>query len=137
MKEMSKHVSVEVMRYADPAYARVANGGVTELFTRLELWDKDATDEEIADYCEREAAGDPIDLANLRSKQLRMFYFENPIYTPYAEVVFRDPKYLYMASGNLVRSCDSRFKDVVGRNVDAIRVHDRIETQEEYNLYSM
>ncbi len=134
---MARHIGVQVMHYADPAYRHIANGGVTELFSRLELWEESATDKEIADWCEQQADGDPCALANLRSRQIRIYNFKNPIYTPYAEVVFRDPKYLYMASGNLVCSSDSRFKDIVGRSVDAIRVHDRIETQEEYDAYSM
>ena len=43
----------------------------------------------------------------------------------------------YMMGGNYCATSDSRFNDMLNGMYGAVAIHDRYETPEEYNLYSM
>lgn len=102
-------------------------GGTTSNNRSLYLFRPYITDDQILYICEKEG----ID----KDKCLRVV--RHSISYNYAEVVFKRQakEGTYMAGGNFVYSCDSRYKDVSGISYP-ISVHDRFETWEQYEMYS-
>ena len=111
--------------YKNKSYERCSNGGITERFDRLLLVCKEG-------FIEVDDENPPENLVVLKERHL----FGN---THYHIEPYRKPDkgcVGWMAGGSYAATCDSRFTNMLGGLYAAISVHDRQETQEEYNILS-
>lgn len=99
------------------------NGGITSRADSLKLFSEEWTDEEIADWCDREGFE--------RDKCVRVERRNGYIC---AQIVFKTCGLLYMFGGSFIDG-DSSFHEDINRY--PIPVHDRAETPEEYEAMSI
>lgn len=128
MKEI-KSISVYVYSNKEHRNCDTTNGGITSKASRLILvWSDDnsiLTQDEILEFIDTNAI-EPASVLVLRKRVLfneQRWYCE-PFLKPIGVV---GP----MFGGNLVYTSDSRFP-----HNEALKVHDRFETPQEYELYS-
>lgn len=114
----------EIVQYRDYLTVHVlrstlgdcTNGGVSSRSDSFDLFASHLSYAQVVDYCLEKG----IDV----NKALKLVHRENLNYI-HAEPIINRSKW-YMAGGNFVKSCDSRFKDLTGIGYP-VPVHDRTE----------
>ena len=122
---MAKAMALPIDVYKNKSYERCSNGGITERFDRLLLVCPEG-------YIEIDEANKPDNLVVLKEREIfgSKHYHIEPARKPDDNCVG------WMAGGAYAASSDSRFTKMLGDLYAAISVHDRQETQKEYDLLS-
>ena len=108
-----------------------SNGGISGRLDEIEVFSDDATIEQIEEWCEKTGTS----LNDVCRLNKRMLWGE-PHY--YIEPVVRDKgKIGPMFGGNYACTSDATWADMLGHSTGyPVPIHDRFETQEQYDLLS-
>ena len=121
MKGLAVMKALRISVYKNPSYKGCSNGGITERYDELLL----VCDEGYIDIDENNPPENLVVFVDRTMGGVKCGYIK-----PYAPC----PKGCvgWMAGGSFAESCDSRFSSLVGF-YGAVAVHDRTETQEQYD----
>lgn len=125
------HRKLSVYRPADFNGYDCTNDGVSSRLDSIEVFSADATNEQIAAWCLKNRVR-PSDVCRLNKRMLwgEKHYCIEPVMRPKHTL---GP----MFGGNYACTSDSTWADILGETVGRpIPIHDRFETQEEYDALS-
>lgn len=108
-----------------------SNGGISGRLDEIEVFSAETTNEEIAEWCFN--TNTPIeDVARLNKRMLwgEKHYYIEPVMKPKGVI---GP----MFGGSFADTSDGIWAEILGEKVGrAVPIHDRFETQEQYDLLS-
>ena len=125
----------DVFRNADRSFGDCTNNGVSARFTELYLCKDYVTEDDVIEYCEAKNCLSEVErFVKTETRIICGKEYKN------IKLVFEGRQKIRgllggMAGGNILYTSDSRWEKITGCSYP-LTIHDRYETQEEYDMLS-
>lgn len=135
IKMFKDFLPCDVFRSAD-RNCDCTNGGASSRWTELYLCRDYVTDEDVLEYCQANNCMDEVE--RFVQTETRILFGRREYKN--IKLVFEGRQKIRhmlggMSGGNLLYSCDSRWSEITGCDYP-LSIHDRYETQEQYDMLS-